>query len=199
MIYLNEAVIVEGKYDKIKLSSIVDALIVEVNGFQLFKDKQKIKFISDLSKTRGIIILTDSDSAGLLLRNKIADIARGGQVYHAFIPQIEGKERRKATTSAEGFLGVEGVKPQWIINAINNCGIKSVQIPSGIPKEQQIDNTFLYELQITGGENSKSIRQQLLKKLDLPTNLSKSCLLRILSSRMTRSELYEIINEITGV
>ncbi len=198
MIHLNEAVIVEGRYDKIKLSSLVDALIVEVNGFQLFKDTEKMRFIADLSKNRGIIILTDSDAAGLLLRNKITEIARGGRVYHAYIPQIAGKERRKTSPSAEGFLGVEGVDPQWIMNALKNCGIQSQKKSAAIPPNEQIDNACLYELKITGHENSKAVKTALLKRLNLPTNLSKNSLLRVLKDRMTRSQLQKIMKETAG-
>lgn len=198
MIHLNEAVIVEGRYDKIKLSSLVDALIVEVNGFQLFKDTEKMRFIADLSKERGIIILTDSDAAGLQLRNKIAEIAREGRVYHAYIPQIEGKERRKPTPSAEGFLGVEGVDPQWIMNALKNCGIQKNEQSAVIPQSERIDNACLYEFKITGHQNSKAIRKALLKRLNLPSNLSKNSLLRVLKDRMTRAQLQKIMKETAG-
>ncbi len=193
MIKLTQAVIVEGKYDKIKLSSIVDTLIIEVNGFQIFKDKEKAELIKHLAETCGIIIMTDSDYAGLQLRNKIQDIASKGTVYNAYIPEVLGKEKRKTVPSKQGFLGVEGVDKDIIVEALKKCGISSV---NGILQHNTISDSTLYNLGITGGKDSKSLRTALLKRLNLPTCLSKNNLLKILQMQMSKSELENIINEL---
>lgn len=196
MIRLSQAIIVEGKYDKIKLSSIFDALIIELNGFGIFKDREKRELIRLLAETRGIIILTDSDSAGVLIRNHIQNIVKNGKVYNAYIPPKKGKERRKNTPSAEGLLGVEGVEVEDIIAAVEKCGIKEISEP--IPDEQRITNTVLFNLGYTGTADSKLKRELLLKYLKLPRNLSKNNLLRFLEYQYTRSQLEEITLKTVG-
>lgn len=196
MIRLSQAIIVEGKYDKIKLSSIFDALIIELNGFGIFKDREKRELIRLLAETRGIIILTDSDSAGVLIRNHIQNIVKNGKVYNAYIPPKKGKEKRKNAPSAEGLLGVEGVEVADIITAVEKCSIKEICDP--IPDEQRITNTVLYNLGYTGTADSKQKRELLLKYLKLPRNLSKNNLLRFLEYQYTRSQLEEITLKTVG-
>lgn len=193
MIKLSQAIIVEGKYDKIKLSSFIDTLIIEVNGFGIFKDKEKAELIKHLAETCGIIIMTDSDSAGLMLRNKIEEIAVNGTVYNAYIPEILGKEKRKTQPSKAGILGVEGVSREVILAALEKCGINGkVAVSHG----DIISDTTLYNLGITGGHDSKSLRTKLLKRLNLPSGLSKNNLLHILQMQISKNELENIVNQL---
>lgn len=190
MIKIEQAIIVEGKYDKIKLSSFVDALIITVNGFSIFKDKEKAEFIKSLAKTRGIIILTDSDNAGKMIRKKINSLILEGNVFNAYVPEFFGKEKRKATPSKQGLLGVEGVKKECIIKALNDCGIKFYD---KCDKENQITNYDLYRLGIAGKSNSSEFRKKLLKTLGLPTNLSKNDFLEIVRRRFSISEFEKFV------
>lgn len=191
MLKIKEAVIVEGKYDKIKLSAVVDTLIIAVNGFGIFKDKEKAEFIKQLADERGIIILTDSDDAGKLIRNRINDLVRGKKVYNAYVPQIYGKEKRKTEASKQGFLGVEGIECELIENALRQCGITGFSDP--LKDSEKISNYDLFRLGITGKENSKEMRTKVLKSLRLPANLSKNDLLEILQYRFTLEEFEKYI------
>ena len=176
MLKLSQAIIVEGKYDKIKLSGIVDTLIIQINGFHIYKDKEKIQLIKHLADTCGIIIMTDSDYAGLQLRNKIKEIASGGDVYNAYIPEILGKEKRKTQPSKSGTLGVEGVDKEIIMEALKKCGLQN----QGLAENQtpDITDTALYNLGLIGKPESKRLRVDLLNYLKLPSGLSKNNLLK---------------------
>lgn len=146
MIKVKEAVIVEGKYDKIKLSNILDALIIETNGFGIYKDKERLNFIRNLAKERGLIIITDSDHSGFQIRNFIANCAKNGSVKHIYIPDVYGKERRKLQPSKEGKLGVEGISDEILIRLFSDNGIK---YESSQPREM-ITNYDLFEMGISG-------------------------------------------------
>ena len=195
MLRIKQAVIVEGKYDKIKLSSIIDALIIEVNGFQVFKNKETIELIKFLANTCGIIIMTDSDSAGMLIRNRISQIAIKGEVYQAYIPEVLGKEKRKNKPSAEGLLGVEGLDKSHIISALKRCGLSSSETDKATYQFTTLD---LYNLGLTGKEYIKEFRNKVLEHLNLPKNISKNNLLKILGYIVTPEQLNEICNEIGG-
>lgn len=195
MLKIKQAVIVEGKYDKIKLSSIIDALIIEVNGFQVFKNKETIELIKFLADTCGIIIMTDSDSAGMLIRNRISQIAIKGEVYQAYIPEVLGKEKRKSKCSAEGLLGVEGLDKSHIISALKRCGLSPRDTDKATYQFTTLD---LYNLGLTGKEHSKEFRNKVLEHLNLPKNISKNNLLKILGYIVTPEQLNEICNEIGG-
>ncbi len=194
MIKLNQAIIVEGKYDKIKLESLLDALIIDVNGFHIFKDKEKCELIKEIAKKTGIIIFTDSDNAGALIRNHINNIVKDGKVFNAYIPEILGKEKRKAKSSSQGFLGVEGVEKEIILNALKKIGVLS-QINDTVIKKE-ITSLDLYNLGLSGKENSKVIKEKLLKRLQLPTNLSKNNMLKILSIYSNLNEITKFVEEI---
>lgn len=196
MLKLKQAVIVEGKYDKIKLSSIIDALIIDVGGFQVFKNKETVELIRSLANTCGVIIMTDSDSAGMLIRNRISQIAIDGTVYQAYVPQVLGKEKRKVKPSAEGLLGVEGLDKDHIISALNRCGLSFADTNEVSYKFSTLD---LYNLGLTGKENSKTLREMVLERLNLPKNLSKNNLLKVLGFIIAPEELQEICFEIGGV
>ena len=180
MIKLNEAVIVEGRYDKILLRGFIDAPIIETGGFRVFKDKEKQKLIRKLSETRGIIIMTDSDSAGFVIRNFLRGIVPAGKIKHCYIPQIRGKEKRKAEVSKEGYLGVEGLDEKTIIEALERSGV-NICSKSAETEFEEITKADFYELGLSGKENSAKLREKLLKKLGMPTYLSANAFLAVLN------------------
>lgn len=185
-IKLSEAVIVEGKYDKIKLSNILDAFIIETNGFAVFKDKTKLSFIKKLAKERGIIILTDSDHAGFMIRNYISSGVPKEQIKNVYIPDIFGKEKRKNAPSKEGKLGVEGMTKEVIVEALSKAGITSSKSVCSDP----VTTVDFYDLGLTGGAGSKAKRKALCKALDLPEFLSTSSLISCINNFMTKEEFY---------
>ena len=185
-IKLSEAVIVEGKYDKIKLSNILDAFIIETNGFAVFKDKTKLSFIKKLAKERGIIILTDSDHAGFMIRNYISSGVPKEQIKNVYIPDIFGKEKRKNAPSKEGKLGVEGMTKEVIVEALSKAGITSSKSVCSDP----VTTVDFYDLGLTGGTGSKAKRKALCKALDLPEFLSTSSLISCINNFMTKEEFY---------
>ena len=193
MIKINQVVIVEGKYDKIKLSGLLDALIVETNGFGIFKDKEKQQFIRRLAETRGILILTDSDAAGFKIRAFLGGIAPPDKITHVYIPDIFGRERRKTEPSAEGKLGVEGIDAEILLEALRKSGIQCNEINN--TEKKQITGADLYHYGITGGENSSEKRRKLLAALGLPSRLSSASLLKVLNTFMTYEEFTEIIKK----
>lgn len=196
MIKLKEAVIVEGRYDKILLRSFIAAPIIETNGFRVFKDKEKQNLIRRLSETRGIVVLTDSDSAGFVIRNFLRGIVKTENIKHCYIPQISGKEKRKAQASKEGFLGVEGLDEKTITEALKKSGA----VIKGISSEdsgKEITKSDFYELGLSGKENSSKLRQQLLKKLGMPSYLSANAFLTLLNCFYTKKELADILKEVS--
>ncbi len=198
MIKLNEAVIVEGKYDKIKLSGIIDALIIETNGFRIFKDKKKLNFIRRLAVSKGIIILTDSDSAGFLIRNYLNSSISEGRVIHAYIPDIIGKEKRKVKASKESKIGVEGMDEENIKKSINMSGALIKDL-SDISDKKSEDIKFrniklkFYELGYCGNKFSQKKRTELKESLKIPQYLSTNALIKLLSKCFTEDELEKIL------
>ena len=187
-IKLTEAVIVEGKYDKIKLSNILDAFIIETNGFGIFKDKTKLSFIKKLARERGVIILTDSDHAGFMIRNYISSGVPKEQIKNVYIPDIFGKEKRKNTPSKEGKLGVEGMPKEVIVNALSKAGVTSSKSVCTDP----VTAVDFYDLGLTGGAGSKAKRKALCKALDLPEFLSTSSLISCINNFMDKEEFYSL-------
>lgn len=192
MIHLRGAVVVEGKYDKIKLSRIVDCPIITTDGFGVFKSEEIKTLLRWYAKNGGITILTDSDAAGFKIRGYIKGIVSQGDVRNVYIPDIFGKEKRKPKPSAEGKLGVEGVSEKIICEAFERAGI------IGEPKAEgeKITRADLYEDGLFGGKDSSRKRSELLKRLDLPENLSTSGLIDILNSSMTLEDYRKIIESI---
>ena len=188
MIKVKEAVIVEGKYDKIKLSNILDALIIETNGFGIYKDKERLNFIRNLAKERGLIIITDSDHSGFQIRNFIANCAKNGSVKHIYIPDVYGKERRKLQPSKEGKLGVEGISDEILIRLFSDNGIK---YESSQPREM-ITNYDLFEMGIYCTTDAGKKKKKLLKQLKLPEFLSTNSLLSCLNSMMSKAEFKKL-------
>lgn len=184
MIQIKQAVIVEGKYDKIKVSNILDTLIIETDGFGIFKDKNKQKLIRRLAETRGILILTDSDSAGFTIRSFLNGIVPQEQLVNVYIPDIFGKEKRKSEPSKEGKLGVEGVKSDVIIDALKKAG---VEFDVGTEKQintHPVTKTDLFLDGLSGGKGSAEKRVRFLKQLDLPEHLSANSMLKLINSFM---------------
>ncbi len=190
MIKIDKAIIVEGKYDKIKLSSIVDAVIIVTNGFGIFKDKEKLELIRYYANTTGIIILTDSDSAGRKIRGYIKGALNGGDIINVYIPDIFGKEKRKDKPSAEGKLGVEGVNSRILLEAFEKSGITASESNS----EPDITKLTLYELGLSGGTDSRILRERLQASLGLPKLMSASALIEVLNTMLDSKELAARIN-----
>ena len=195
MIHVAQAIIVEGKYDKIKLSSLLDAVILTTNGFHIFHDAEKMALIRYYAKTTGIIILTDSDTAGFRIRNYLKGAVHDGKLFHVYIPDIYGKERRKLKPSAEGKLGVEGIDKNALLAAFEKAGVLTDEIPE---KTDPITRYDLYELGLSGGADSKSKRKALQKRLHLPDLLSTASLLEVLNTMMTKNELCRILDELSS-
>lgn len=191
MLKIKEAVIVEGRYDKIKLSSLVDAPIIETNGFRVFNDKEKQNLIRQVADTRGILVFTDSDGAGFVIRNFLRGAVDKSKIKHCYIPQINGKEKRKKEKSKEGFLGVEGVSDEVILTAIRNSGAEILGEEVS-EKREEITKTDLYMLGLTGRENSEYNRKKLLNYLKLPSYLSTNAMLTALNCLYSLSELKTI-------
>lgn len=196
MISVKETIVVEGRYDKIKLSSLVDTPIIETGGFRVFKDKEKQNLLKKISKERGLLILTDSDSAGFVIRNFLKGIVPENEIKHAYIPQLKGKEKRKTEASKEGFLGVEGVSESVIEKAIKNSG---ATVLSGDERHSrsEITKNDLYELGLTGKENSAVLRKKLLSYLELPGYLTTNAMLSALNCLYSLNELKELIEKIS--
>ena len=195
MIHLEQAVIVEGKYDKIKLSSIIDAVIITTNGFSVIKNKEKLDIIRFYAANKGIIILTDSDRAGFKIRNFIKGAVKNGKITNVYIPDIFGKEKRKAVPSKEGKLGVEGIDKDILIKAFEKAGITSSESNELLDPVTKID---LYEAGLTGGENSSDKRSMLLKELGLPQLLTTGGMLDIINSMMSRNEFIALCQRLFG-
>ncbi len=191
MIRIREAIIVEGRYDKNTLAQIVDAPILETSGFGIFHDRQRLALLRRLAETRGIIVLTDSDGAGFVIRNYLRGAIDSSQVKHAYIPDVAGKERRKRTASKEGKLGVEGMRPDVLLEALRRAGatIEGEETPASGTRITKAD---LYAAGLTGGADSKAARQRLLAQLDLPEHLSTNALLEVLNALMTREEFQKL-------
>lgn len=195
MYKIKEAVIVEGNYDKIKLSSFLDGIILTTHGFAVFTNPDFAETISELSKKCGIVILTDSDSAGMKIRNFVKEVAKDGVVRHAYVPDIKGKERRKRHASAEGLLGVEGMREEVIITALKSagCEIDNVKLSS---KDSNITKADLFAMGLSGGTNSAKLREALSKELNIPARISANMLLDVLNRLVTYEELVEIVQRI---
>lgn len=195
MYRVKEAIVVEGNYDKTRLSSFIDGVIITTHGFAVFSNDDFVKTIQELSKKTGIVILTDSDSAGLKIRNFIKQKAADGVVKHAYVPDIEGKERRKRHESKEGLLGVEGMSEEIIIKALRDAGCEIDDTVSEI-KEGGITKADMYTLGLSGTQGSALLRQKLANELNIPAKLSANMLLDVLNRILTYDELVTIIQKI---
>lgn len=190
MYKVSEIIVVEGRYDKNTLSQVVDAVIIETSGFGIFNDKEKQKLLRQMAEKRGLIIMTDSDGAGFVIRNFIKGTLDPKLVKHAYIPDIAGKEKRKTKASKEGLLGVEGMSPEIIIESLRRAG--ATIDGEDAPAVSRISKADLYTKGFTGRENSALLRNKLLKKLELPEKLSTDSMLQVLNALMSREEFMSI-------
>ncbi len=191
MVKIKEAIVVEGRYDKNTLSQIVDATILETAGFGIFKDKQQMALLRRVAEKRGLIVFTDSDGAGFVIRNHIKSAIPGKYLKHAYIPDIMGKERRKSAPGKEGKLGVEGMRPEIILDALRKAGatIEGEMAPTA----QVITKQDLMVLGLSGGPDSGARRLALLKKTNLPERMSANAMLQALNLLYTLEELTTIV------
>ena len=193
MLKIREAIVVEGRYDKNTLSQIVDAPIFQTDGFSIRNHKSLVKLLRTVAMQRGLIVLTDADGGGLLIRNFLKSAIDAKYLKHAYIPDIYGKERRKSAPGKEGKLGVEGMKPEVILEALRRCGA-TVEGEAGIPSGN-ITKQDLAQLGLSGGANSSQLRKKLLQKLDFPTNMSANAMLQALNLLYTREAFLEEFGE----
>ena len=182
MLTISRPIIVEGKYDKIKLSRVVNAHIVTTDGFGIFSQAQKASLIRRLAEDNGVIVLTDSDGAGLVIRNYLRNILSPDKIIHLYTPRIKGKEKRKNTPSKEGFLGVEGMETEWLEKALAPIA------DGGAKPRMQLTKADLYALGLSGGPNSEIRRRELSHLLQLPDNLSANALLEAICLLVTPEE-----------
>ena len=192
MIKIREAIVVEGRYDRNTLSQIVDAPILETSGFGIMKDKQQLDLLRKVADSRGLIVFTDSDGAGFVIRNYLKGAIPAEQLKHAYIPDIVGKEKRKSAPGKEGKLGVEGMRPAVIIDALRKAGA-TIEGESASGTVGNITKQDFMELGLSGGPNSKEKRLKLLQKLDLPERTSSNALLQAINLLMNVDELRRII------
>lgn len=194
MIKIREAIVVEGRYDKNTLSQIVDAPILETSGFGIMKDKAQLALLRQVAEKRGLIVFTDSDGAGFVIRNFLKSAIPNDQLKHAYIPDVYGKERRKSSPGKEGKLGVEGMRPEVIIDALVRAGA-TVEGETTCRTAGNITKQDLVELGLSGGKDSSAKRLQLLKKLDLPQRMSSNAMLQALNLLMDLEMLQSMIKE----
>lgn len=194
MLRIKQAIIVEGRYDKIRLSNITDAVVICTNGFSIYKDREKQELIKSLAAKTGIIILTDSDSAGFQIRSFIRSIVKQGEVLNAVTPDILGKERRKAQPSKQGKIGVEGIPDELIEQALINAG--AVPEESPVDRGEPITRADLMDCGLIGGENCTQRRQRLQRYLGLPELLSAKLLLEVVNKMYTRSGFLEAVRKL---
>ena len=194
MVKIKEAILVEGRYDKNTLSQIVDAPILETNGFGIFKDKKQMALLRQVAEKRGLIVFTDADGAGFVIRNHVKSAISGKFLKHAYTPDIFGKERRKDKAGKEGKLGVEGMKPEIILEALRKAG--ATIEGEDIPAFNAITKQDMMELGLSGGADASAKRLALLKKLNLPEHMSANALLQALNLLYSLEELTTIVEQL---
>lgn len=193
MIKISQAIVVEGRYDKNTLSQIVDAAIFETSGFHIMKDKATQALLRRVAMERGLIVFTDSDGGGFVIRNFLKQIIPPQYLYHAYIPDIYGKEKRKSAPGKEGKLGLEGMSKDVILTALENCG---AQFQAN--EKDKITKQHLVAFGLSGGTNSSLLRKQLLKKLELPEHMSANAMLQALDVLYSPEELEQMVKELPG-
>ena len=197
MLHIREAVAVEGRYDKNALSQVVDTLILETGGFQIFKDPEQMALLERAARRRGLIVLTDSDGAGFVIRNRIKGTIPARYLKHAYIPDVYGKERRKRQPGKEGKLGVEGMPPAVLEQVLRRAGATFLEEDSlsrcaGPP----LTKADLAAAGLSGGAGSAEKRRDLLRRLELPEHMSASALLAVLNGCYSRAEAEEILKNV---
>ena len=195
MIRIREAIVVEGRYDKAALAGLVDTVILDTGGFGIFSDREKLDLLRRLAKTRGLVVLTDSDGGGFVIRNFLKSALDDKYVKHAYIPDVYGKEKRKRTPSKEGKLGVEGMSAEVLLESLRRAGVELEG--SGLPEREEAPFTKaeFFALGLSGRTDSAALRAFVLEKLNLPQRLSANALLDVLNVLVSREELYAILQE----
>lgn len=196
MYKIKESIIVEGVYDKIRLSGFIDGIIVAVGGFSVFTNEKKQASIKTLAEKTGIVILTDADAAGFKIRNFIKQLVPAEQVKHAYIPDIHGKEKRKRIPGKEGLIGVEGVSDDILIKALRDAGCELNGSTALKKRERLITKADMYALGLSGAQGSDQRRTRLAAELGLPSKISSNMLLDVVNRLMTYEELCEICRKI---
>ena len=191
---VKEVIVVEGRYDKAFLASFLDAVIVETRGFGLFSNKEQLALLRVMAEKRGLVILTDSDGGGFVIRNFLKSALPASLVKHAYIPDIPGKEKRKSSPSKEGKLGVEGMRPEVILEALRRAGA-TVDGEEG-PARGSLSKADLFALGLSGTAGSAELRQALLKKLSLPEHMTANAMLDVLNLISDREQLEALISQI---
>lgn len=200
MIRVKEAILVEGRYDKIKLASLVDGVILEAGGFSLFRDREKLAYLKRLAKEQGLILLTDSDGAGFVIRGKLASHIPPEYLKHAYIPDVYGKERRKAKPSKEGKLGVEGMDLPTLRAALERAGatiLEGEAAPSPANQGEPVTKSDLFQLGLSGKADSAQRRKELQRALGLPERLSANGLVQAINALYSREEFLRLAGEYT--
>ncbi len=196
MVRVREVIVVEGRYDKHTLSQVVDATILETRGFGVMKDQALQRLFRQAAEKRGLILLTDSDGAGFVIRNYLKGLLPAGLVKQAYIPDISGKERRKATPGKEGKLGVEGMTPEVLLEALRRAGA-TLEGEENPTRQGEMTKADLYDLGLTGKPDSSRKRLALLRALHLPEHMSTNAMLQALNLLYTRQELERLL-EVKG-
>ena len=191
---IKEVIIVEGKYDKIKLDSLIDATVIATDGFRLFKDKEKKELIKMYAQKRGIVILTDSDSAGFLIRNHLKGWVDTKYIKNAYIPEIAGKEKRKEKAGKEGLLGVEGMTKEVILDALKKAGCTEGEKQILTP----VTKADLFACGLSGSPKSDFLRKEFMKKANFPSKLSANAFLEAVNSFLGKEKFFEIIEELNS-
>ena len=194
MVKIREVIVVEGRYDKNTLAQIVDATILETSGFGIMKDKAQLSLLRKAAKTRGLIVMTDSDGAGFVIRNFLKGAIDPQYVKHAYIPDIYGKEKRKASPGKEGKLGVEGMRPETVLEALRRAG--ATIEGETVTDTHSLTKQDLMELGLSGGADSSKKRLALLKRLELPERMSANAMLQALNLLYSREELLELVKDL---
>ena len=192
MIKVREVIIVEGRYDKNTLSQIIDGTIIETGGFGIFSDRERLALFRRLAETRGLVVMTDSDGAGFVIRNYLKGAIDPKYIKHAYIPDINGKEKRKSAPSKEGKLGVEGMPREAILSALSNAGVSFGETEPEI-RPDPVTKADLYALGLSGGNASREKRLALLKKLSLPSRLTANAMLEVINALMSRETLLGLL------
>ena len=192
LISIKQAIIVEGKYDKIVLENIVDATIITTDGFGVFKNAEKRELIKLLAHKCGIVVITDSDSAGAVIRSHLKQICPEDSIINVYIPQLIGKEKRKTKPSKEGLLGVEGMTQQVLLEALSRSGITGGEITR--KRDKKITKTTFFSLGLSGGKNSSYLRESLAEYLKLPKNISANAFLDCINAIYDYNEFIEAVD-----
>nr|MBQ1577364.1 DUF4093 domain-containing protein [Oscillospiraceae bacterium] len=190
---IREVIVVEGRYDRNTLSQVVDALIFETNGFAVFNDREKLDALRMLAEERGLILLTDSDSAGFVIRNRLKSLIPPEKIKQAFVPAVPGREKRKSRPSKEGLLGVEGMRPEELIRALKNAGASE----DSCAEEERITDADFYRLGLNGRPGSAQLRRRLARELNLPPMISRTDLQKTAGFLLSREELEALVSRLT--